>query len=393
MYLGLLRIIRRLDSKMLHVLVTNKRIVTGTIMITVLSFGTICYNLQLQHFKEKDNASKKQRSGQIIVNETISNSSLNPTIDDYQQAAKIVQETFDTLQNPNDCNTTKSVLCEIPSNGFGHQVHLLTICFTVGFMTRRTVIIKTGGEHISIAVWGLFGTEDIQVIKANFQTNYFDLHRTLPSYISHIINHFHSNPSLWWAGQVAKFILRPNKSFEILIEKRKKELGFYFKTIGIYIETKSKEAQTRQYNLTNYKKFAEEWYRLYERKTGFRNSKRRIFIASDEHLVLTEATKIFSNYSILFNTNVNHSYALRSSLAGDIMLDTYMLSMCDYLICTMSSDICRLAFELLQSQHLDGSKLALSLDCPYFIDNLYRDRCKLMPTRADTFQNVIKNII
>ena len=37
---------------------------------------------------------------------------------------------------------------------------------------------------------------------------------------------FHEDPFLWWAGQIFKYLLRPNEEMEKYINTKKNELGF-----------------------------------------------------------------------------------------------------------------------------------------------------------------------
>jgi glycoprotein 6-alpha-L-fucosyltransferase len=47
-------------------------------------------------------------------------------------------------------------------------------------------------------------------------------------------------------------------------------------------------------------------------------------------------------------------------------LDVILLSECDYIVCTLSSQVCRLAYELMQRHHTDASRLVYSLDDIYY---------------------------
>lgn len=49
-----------------------------------------------------------------------------------------------------------------------------------------------------------------------------------------------------------------------------------------------------------------------------------------------------------------------------VMLDLYLLSQSDYLVCTFTSNICRLAYELIQARYPDASHRFKSLDRTYF---------------------------
>ena len=47
-------------------------------------------------------------------------------------------------------------------------------------------------------------------------------------------------------------------------------------------------------------------------------------------------------------------------------MDIHYLSKCDYLVCTFSSQVCRMAYELLQLRYADGSWRFKSLDDIYY---------------------------
>jgi hypothetical protein len=47
-----------------------------------------------------------------------------------------------------------------------------------------------------------------------------------PENMNKIIERFHSDPQLWWAGQMASYILRPTVYLRNLIADKKKALGF-----------------------------------------------------------------------------------------------------------------------------------------------------------------------
>lgn len=54
-----------------------------------------------------------------------------------------------------------------------------------------------------------------------------------------------------------------------------------------------------------------------------------------------------------------------SSLNG-IILDIHLLSLSDYLVCTFSSQVCRIAYEIMQTMYPDASDRFKSLDDIYY---------------------------
>lgn len=86
--------------------------------------------------------------------------------------------------------------------------------------------------------------------------------------------------------------------------------------------------------------------------------------------VLEEAREKYPNYEIIGDSNVARIAAPDSrysteSLIG-ILIDIHHLAKSDYLVCTFSSQLCRMAYELMQTMHPDASHRFKSLDDIYF---------------------------
>jgi glycoprotein 6-alpha-L-fucosyltransferase len=99
--------------------------------------------------------------------------------------------------------------------------------------------------------------------------------------------------------------------------------------------------------------------------------KRRIFLASEVPDVYEEARKKYPQYEVISNVQasvkankLNTRYALDSFLGA--VTDLYMMSLCDYVVCTLSSNICRIVLEKMQTTHPDAHHLVKSLDSLYF---------------------------
>lgn len=78
--------------------------------------------------------------------------------------------------------------------------------------------------------------------------------------------------------------------------------------------------------------------------------KRRIYLASDDPRVIDEARKSYPHYEVIGDPEVAKNAAVStrytdSSLNG-IMLDIDLLSKTDFLVCTFSSQVCRVAYEV-----------------------------------------------
>merc|ERR1719348_648890 len=101
----------------------------------------------------------------------------------------------------------------------------------------------------------------------------------------------------------------------------------------------------------------QEWFDLYELTNKV--DKRRVFVASDDPKVLGECRKKFTDYEFIGDSEVARSAAVSSrytdsSLRG-VIQDIHLLSLSDFLVCTFSSQVCRIAYELMQQHHVDAS--------------------------------------
>lgn len=99
-------------------------------------------------------------------------------------------------------------------------------------------------------------------------------------------------------------------------------------------------------------------------------TQRRIFLASDDPKVLEDARNKYNDYEIIGDTDVARMAAVStrytdSSLNG-IIFDIYMLANCDFLVCTFSSQVCRVAYEIMQTLYPDASNRFKSLDDIYY---------------------------
>ena len=78
----------------------------------------------------------------------------------------------------------------------------------------------------------------------------------------------------------------------------------------------------------------------------------------------------YPNYKFIFDESVAKSASVQARYSPEsaqgVILDIYFLSQCDYLVCTFSSQVCRLAYELMQTRYPDASWRFKSLDDVYY---------------------------
>ncbi|XP_047481676.1 alpha-(1,6)-fucosyltransferase-like [Penaeus chinensis] len=122
---------------------------------------------------------------------------------------------------------------------------------------------------------------------------------------------------------------------------------------------------------------------------GTNVTSRRIFLATDDPRVVQEARKKYPNYRIVCNEEsvaTAHMKERRSEAnMKNFFSDVYFLSRSDFLVCSMSSNICRLAYELMQTVRPDAPSRAFSVDSAYWFhfetDNKVQARYPHTPRR------------
>lgn len=97
---------------------------------------------------------------------------------------------------------------------------------------------------------------------------------------------------------------------------------------------------------------------------------RRIFLASDDARVIEEARKKYPQYEIIGDAEVARMAAVSTrytdTALNGIILDIHLLSLSDHLVCTFSSQVCRVAYEIMQTMYPDAAHRFKSLDDIYY---------------------------
>lgn len=308
----------------------------------------------------------------------------------------LVQRRFHYLQNPKDCSQAKKLVCNINKGcGFGCQLHHAVYCFMVAYGTQRTLIIKSKGwryhkggwdeifkpasetclspDGSSAANWP--GKPDTQVLTLPIIDSLLPprspfLPPAVPADLAPRLARIHGLPIAWWVGQFLKYLLRPQPVISELLESTRNKLGFKGSIVGVHVRRTDKVGTEAAFHpLDEYMPAVSEWFDQ-QIANGKIIDKRRIFLASDDPKVITEARTKYPNYEILGDPDIAKTAAIGTrysdrSLYG-IIVDIHFLSQCDFLVCTFSSQVCRVAYELMQSLHVDASTYFRSLDDIYY---------------------------
>lgn len=173
----------------------------------------------------------------------------------------------------------------------------------------------------------------------------------------------------WWIGHVYNFAFKLNPLAKKIVEETIDKLKFKKPIVGVQVRRTDKIPEATYHPLEQYMEKVEEIFDLLELTQKI--DKRRIFLASEVPEVFEEARQKFPQYEIISNTeatkvayDVKTRYAF-GSLMGMIS-DLHMMSYCDFMVCTLSSNICRIVLETMQTIHPDASHLIRTVDSLYF---------------------------
>ncbi|XP_054759332.2 alpha-(1,6)-fucosyltransferase-like [Lytechinus pictus] len=191
----------------------------------------------------------------------------------------------------------------------------------------------------------------------------------IPEDISQRLLRLHGHPIVWWVGQIMTYIQRPQPALQEDIDKMKEALGFTNPIVGLHVRRTDKVGTEAAFHgIEEYMFHAEEYYQRLERKQEV--PVRKIYLATDDASLLTEAQRKYPNYVFVSDNAISKSAGLSSRYSEDslrgVIVDIYFLSRSDFLVCTFSSQVCRVAYEMMQYIHEDAAAYFRSLDDIYY---------------------------
>ncbi|CAI4226749.1 unnamed protein product [Auanema sp. JU1783] len=324
---------------------------------------------------------------------------------ELQKMTKKIQNAIERIQNPDDCSQTRALICGLDKEcGFGCQLHHVAYCFLTAFGTGRTLVLKDNGVkwRYSRKGWNavfqpvtkcdyktVVGKDPIGNFEMNAQSRVVSLGivdgmvnkppflpLSFPRQLADDLLKLHSNPPVYFVSQFIWYLMRGNEKMNAALNATKEQIGFdKGPIVGIQVRRTDKiGTEASFHSVEEYMEWVDIWFRVTERRMG-RKLKRRVYIASDDPQVLPEAKKnypkyeVFGDISIANTAQVNQRYT-DSSLFG-VITDIELLSECDYLVCTFSSQVCRMGFELMQIRKGDTGDSFHSLDDLYYYGGQY----------------------
>uniref|UniRef100_A0A914LMB0 GT23 domain-containing protein n=1 Tax=Meloidogyne incognita TaxID=6306 RepID=A0A914LMB0_MELIC len=327
--------------------------------------------------------------------------------------AQYINQTLYKLQYPTDCNKRKIIL-DIDC-GFGCTFHHIIFCLYMSTFSNRTLIFENNGDKWKYKVrWSdVFRqitncsyekhvkaylpitqykgpTQQQRIVLLSLRSATRDLTHlpnVAPSEFEEILIKHHTNPQAWFMGQYANFVLRFNESALLKINKIESKFHMDYGTIaGIHVRRTDKYIEVPPYKLEEYMKWIDLWYNAEEYNVQTINSKlnlkqqnktlnkRKLFIATDEpKKIILEAEKRWgSQYEFVHNSQDAHYGKVandpeRCSLESliSLIVEIRCLAKCRYVVCTFSSNVCRIVYELMQAYQGYAGENVHSLDFDY----------------------------
>lgn len=309
-----------------------------------------------------------------------------------KELSDLVQRRFTYLQNPKDCSKAKKLICSLNKGcGFGCQIHHVVYCFLVAFGTERTMILKSKGWRYHKEGWdSIFkplsetclstsgdsyanwpGDENVQVISLPIVDNVHPKPQYqppgIPADLAPRLEKLHGHPLVWWVGQVLKFLMRPQDDISKVLEEAKEKLRFKKPIVGIHVRRTDKVGSEADFHdIDEYMTKVGQYFDSLEEQPDVR----RVFIASDDPKVIPSARNRYPSYEIIGDPAIAETASVSRrysdvSLHG-ILIDIHLLSLSDFLVCTFSSQVCRVAYELMQTYYVDAYNRFASLDDVYY---------------------------
>ena len=355
-----------------------------------LSISYIIFmGLWTSNLKVKQSTSKYQS----MPNKTV----YQPRFYSLKEIHQLIWQQIHTLQEKGDCEKKKVLLCRNLENyfGFGSNVHQYGVCMQIAYGLGRTFFIhqdeyshfngvfqwvkpeskkcgylknkylfnKTNVCYAQNSLCYLSNGYDIdnthQVMEFNSMKEMAPYPRHIPGTLPEELNKNLlylgiKTPWLWFTSQFLGYLLlRPNIKFDGTLKLLKKKLNFKSPIVGFHIRHGDKltSGEAKYVNETLFVNEAENYFHQTDAP------RKRVYIATDDIPALHFIRKIAPEFVTL---NLPISYLsmglgnyFQKHFAKEIiestLLDLHLLSSSDYLVCDVSSNLCRLSYELKQA--------------------------------------------
>ncbi|CAG2101298.1 unnamed protein product [Medioppia subpectinata] len=319
------------------------------------------------------------------------------------------------------CPKTNKLVCQLNKFcGFGCQMHHMVYCMIVAMATNRTLIMnaeywsyaQTAGGNASDAsqgsrVWAsvfrplsdtcldesgasrgawsstpgavdFYQVVDLPIIDDIVGKRPDYLPQSIPQELSAALTQLHGSPFVWFVSQIVRYLMRPSPAMVAFITRQKHRFKYRRPIVGVHVRRTDKIGSEAEFRpLSEYMAVVADYYDRLDRvnKLGVK-ADRLVYLATDDYTVWTNETKVFERKGYVFigDPQIARTAGIGRRYSSDslrhIILDVWLLSESDFLVCTFSSQVCRLAYELMQTgtDHKvpDKSNAYHSFDAMYY---------------------------
>ncbi|XP_065052140.1 alpha-(1,6)-fucosyltransferase-like isoform X3 [Rhopilema esculentum] len=332
----------------------------------------------------------------------------------HRKLSNEVRQRLNKLQNPDDCKKARRLVCTLnKACGYGCQVHHIIYCMIMAYSSNRTMVINSRGWRYSKKGWeGTFLPVSESCRNVSFGVEYLgiayntkaliaslpiidtiypkpdQLPQAVPRDLVDRIIPFNDRPFVWWVGQICAYLFRYQPLMKERINEKKRRIGFKSPIVGIHVRRTDKiNVEAAHHDIDEYIKWARRYFKKLELKMKL--DAKRIYMATDDKNLLTEAKQKYPDITFVSDNTasvfagLDHRYS-EQSLYG-VISDIELLSESDYVVCTFSSQVCRLAYEIMNGKHVDASRRFQSLDDVYYFggQNEHKVRVKIAHKARD----------
>ncbi|KAI6230825.1 hypothetical protein M3Y99_01027500 [Aphelenchoides fujianensis] len=283
---------------------------------------------------------------------------------ELERLTKHIQKRIYDLQHPPSCEAANVLVCDLNKGcGFGCQLHHVGYCLIVATASNRTLVLDKDGdgwryskhgwtavfEAISsckyhdavpagtqIETWNAVDQSarvtSLTIVEALMKRP-VQLPLSFPKELADQLLIHHSYPPVFFVGQ------------EILDKAASKIPFGDGPIVGLQIRRTDKiGTEAAFHSVDEYMRWAEVWFQIQEHRVSpARHLRRRVFIATDDPNAVKEAREKYPHFDVYADEGIAKSAQVANrytdaSLYG-VITDVRMLSKCDYLVCTFSSQV------------------------------------------------------
>ncbi|XP_078493474.1 alpha-(1,6)-fucosyltransferase-like isoform X1 [Ciona intestinalis] len=336
--------------------------------------------------------------------ETVQSLDLTWQVRVANKTSNMVSDLIESHQNPNNCNERGQLFGHPELCGYGCMVHNILQQFYMALSNNKTLFTYSIGsiylgkqttlkkflqpysKNCSPRTGDWKEVETFSDLKVNELSYIFSEHCTMPALrrysaftdeLWNSIELFHGNPKAWLAGRLVRYITRPTQELFDAMNKSAARIDFTRPIVGLHIRRSDKLTlvgeYARSHTFSEYMKHVEEWYGKHEMRKAMEGSRnkveRRVYLATDDPGIWNE-TLNYQEYVFIGQSKFTKrasDKATRDTPYGFVQIanEINILSMCDFVVCTLSSEVGTLAYEYMQTLHLNAADRVLSLDAEY----------------------------